>query len=76
MIPPTRDDSGLLFRGPGVSDLADSLGGTPRASGRLALHVLEVLEAMEGATLASGSQRIPDGAVRPEPVAHAVAAAL
>ena len=70
-IPPTRERSDLQVRGHGVSDLVDSLGGAPlRASGAFALHVLEVLEAIEGATLAAGARRIPDAAVRPEPVAR------
>jgi predicted dehydrogenase len=75
VIPPTRDDSPKQFRGHGVSDLVDSLAGAPlRASAQFALHVLEVLEAMERATLADGPQRIADGATRPEPVAQPTAA--
>jgi predicted dehydrogenase len=70
-IGPTRDDSKRQFRGHGVADLVGSLGGAPlRVSGQFALHVLEVLEAIERATLADGAQAIPDAAVRPEPVAH------
>jgi predicted dehydrogenase len=69
VIPPTRDDTPLQVRGHGVSDLVDSLSGAPlRASGQFALHVLEVLEAIERATPAAGAQRIADAAVRPEPV--------
>lgn len=75
VIPPTRDDSARQFRGHGVADLVDSLAGAPlRASGRFALHVLEVLEAIEAATPAAGAGRIPDGAARPEPVARTAAA--
>ena len=71
VIPPTRDDSTVPFRGHGVADLVDSLSGAPlRVSGQFALHVLEVLEAIEGATLAAGPRRIPDAAVRPEPIPH------
>jgi predicted dehydrogenase len=70
VIPPTRDDTPLQFRGHGVSDLVDSLSGAPlRASGQFALHVLDVLEAIEAATFGGGAQPIADGAVRPDPVA-------
>jgi predicted dehydrogenase len=69
-IPPTRDDAPGQFRGHGVADLVASLGGAPlRVSAQFALHVLEVLEAIEGATLGGGARRIADAAVRPEPVA-------
>jgi predicted dehydrogenase len=68
VIPPTRDASERRFRGHGLSDLADALSGGPlRVSGRLALHVLDVLEAMEAATLGAGARRIADPAERPAP---------
>ena len=71
VIGPTRDDSPRQFRGHGVADLVGSLSGAPlRVSGQFALHVLEVLEAIEGATLADGARSIPDAAVRPEPVSR------
>jgi predicted dehydrogenase len=66
VIPPTRDDSEHRFRGHGLSDLADALAGGPlRCSARLALHVLDALEAMEEATLEGGARRIADPAERP-----------
>jgi predicted dehydrogenase len=69
VIGPTRDDNPRQFRGHGVSDLADHLHGAPlRASAAFALHVLEVLEAIEGASLADGPRPISDGAVRPPAV--------
>jgi predicted dehydrogenase len=75
VIAPTRDDSPHQVRGHGVSDLVDSLGGAPlRASGQFALHVLEVLEAMERATPEAGAQHISDAAPRPEPIAAALGA--
>jgi hypothetical protein len=58
-----------MFRGHGVNDLVNSLRGEPlRVSGQFALHVLEVLEAMEQATFAGGVRSIADAAVRPAAV--------
>lgn len=70
VLPPTCATDGKLFRGHGVNDLVESLRGAPlRASGAFALHVLEVLEAIEQATFTSGARTITSAAVRPEAVA-------
>ncbi|KPI11578.1 oxidoreductase domain protein [Actinobacteria bacterium OK074] len=66
VLPPTCTYEYGMFRGHGVNDLVNSLRGEPlRVSGRFALHVLEVLEAMERATFAGGVRTIADAAVRP-----------
>ncbi|OIV38950.1 oxidoreductase [Mangrovactinospora gilvigrisea] len=59
------------FRGAGVADLASHVAsGTPhRASAGFAYHVLEVLEAMEGASLEAGAVKIASAPERPAPAA-------
>jgi predicted dehydrogenase len=62
----------------GVADLARALasGTAPRASGELALHVLEIMEAiLRAADTRSGSEIAP-GAARPAALPEAEAAAL
>jgi predicted dehydrogenase len=68
VIDPTCKPEAGLFRGHGVQDLVESLSGRPhRASAQFALHVLEVLEAMEGATFGSGPIAIENTTERPAP---------
>ncbi|MGW3646023.1 Gfo/Idh/MocA family protein [Streptomyces sp. NPDC000878] len=70
VLPPTCDPAVRLFRGHGVNDLVESLSGEPlRVSGEFALHVLEVLEAIEQSTFAGGVRAIKSTAVQPAPVA-------
>lgn len=58
-----------LLRGIGVADLASSLSGTPlRASGSLALHVLEVIAAVDVSSERSEVVNIASSVERPEPV--------
>jgi hypothetical protein len=50
-----------------VNDLVESLRGAPlRVPGEFALHVLEVLEAIEQSTFAGGVRAITGQTVRPE----------
>ena len=69
VLPPTCDPQVRLFRGHGVNDLVESLGGAPlRVSGEFALHVLDVLEAIEHATFAGGARTIGNLTGQPAPV--------
>jgi predicted dehydrogenase len=66
----TCDPQVRLFRGHGVNDLVESLRGAPlRVSGEFALHVLEVLEAIEQATFAGGVRTIKNLTGQPAPAA-------
>lgn len=58
------------LRGLGLLDLAAAVreGRAPRASAPLALHVLEVLLALEACAEHGGAIRIADGPARPEPL--------
>ncbi|GAB3397222.1 Gfo/Idh/MocA family oxidoreductase [Humibacter soli] len=71
VLPPSgaSDDLGVqLLRGFGVADLVDAIGGEPhRASGALARHVLEVLEAIQTSTATETVVRITSTVDRPEP---------
>ncbi|WOX16162.1 Gfo/Idh/MocA family oxidoreductase [Streptomyces sp. N50] len=70
VIPPTRAPEAGPFRGHGVNDLVESLRGQPlRVPGEFALHVLEVLEAIEQSTFAAGARAITSRAERPAPAA-------
>lgn len=72
VLPPTCDPRVRLFRGHGVNDLVESLRGAPlRVSGEFALHVLEVLAAVEQATFAGGARAITSRTARPAPVVAA-----
>ena len=55
-------------RGIGIADLVDAIGNerTPRASGRLALHVLEVLETLGGSYSDGARRTIQTSVERPE----------
>jgi predicted dehydrogenase len=66
------------YRMLGVADLARSLGDStpPRASGELALHVLEVLEGILEAGASGSAVMLPESAVRPASLSEADAAAL
>lgn len=57
-------------RGLGVIDLAAAIheGRAPRCDGRLALHVLEVLLALQDSAIRGGRNRIESTVARPEPV--------
>jgi predicted dehydrogenase len=56
-------------RGTGVADLVTARPGrTPRASGDLALHVLDVMESLLTATRTGGTVPVTSVAVRPDPV--------
>ncbi|MFB9378446.1 Gfo/Idh/MocA family protein [Kineococcus gynurae] len=71
VLPATRDEGLRPFRGHGVLDLVQALEGAPhRTTGQFALHVLEVLEAMEAATFEKGVQTISETCERPAPVAR------
>jgi predicted dehydrogenase len=66
------------YRMLGVADLAHSLATDtkPRASGELALHVLDILEAIFEASESGSAAIIPAGAVQPMALLEAEAAAL
>lgn len=66
------------YRMLGVADLARALttGAAPRASGDLALHVLEVMEAMLTAAASCSCVEIEVGCERPPALSEADAAAL
>ena len=66
------------YRMLGVADLARALaeGRPARASGALALHVLEVLEGMLEAALSGAAVHLPERNVRPAPLTEIEAASL
>ena len=66
------------YRMLGVADLARSLGnGTaPRASGELALHVLEILEGILRAGETGDTVALPESTIRPASLSEADAATL
>jgi predicted dehydrogenase len=66
------------YRMLGVADLAQALedGRPARASGALALHVLEVLEGMLEASVSGAAVNLPERSVRPAALAETEAAAL
>ncbi len=66
------------YRMLGVADMAHAIvaGSTPRASGDLALHVLEVMEAILEAGQSGRSVDIPEGGARASALPEADAAAL
>ena len=66
------------YRMLGVADLAAAVrtGRAPRASGALALHVLEVLEAILASGDGGGPVRIEDEPPRPAPLPEEEAAAF
>jgi predicted dehydrogenase len=67
------------YRMLGVADFARAIatGGTPRASGALALHVLEIMEAiLASAAQGAGPVTLPATAVRPDALGEDEAAAL
>ena len=74
VLPPVFEPSGdpedmdvQMLRGIGVADLVGSLAGNPhRASGELAHHVLEVLEAIQTSNTASPRVEIQTRVERPE----------
>jgi predicted dehydrogenase len=75
--PPTRPLQ-ANYRCVGVAELASAiLGNTPhRASGRLALHVLEVMTAILDAAAGRGSVQLASGAERPAALSDEAARAL
>ncbi|RCV47965.1 Gfo/Idh/MocA family protein [Marinitenerispora sediminis] len=71
VLPLSRPDTGDagIYRGLGVQDLVGHLAGDAhRASAGLALHVLDVLERLQDATLADGVADIMSSTQRPAPV--------
>ena len=66
------------YRMLGVADMAHAIatGTTPRASGDLALHVLETMEAILEAGKSGRAVTVPDGAARAPALTEAAAAAL
>lgn len=71
VLSPTGDAADMavqMLRGFGVADLVDAIDGAPhRASGMLARHVLEVLEAIETSSRTSTVVEIVSTVERPEP---------
>ncbi len=66
------------YRMLGVAELVRAVaeGRTPRASGALALHVLDVMEAVLDAAVSGGSRTIAVGVERPQPLTEAEASSL
>jgi predicted dehydrogenase len=66
------------YRMLGIADLARSLheGRSPRASGALALHVLEIMAAILDAGASGTARTVGDGNVRPPALSEAEAASL
>jgi predicted dehydrogenase len=66
------------YRMIGVADLANAVatGGRPRASGDLALHVLEIMEAILEAGTTGKAIDIPEGGAQPAALSETEAAAL
>jgi predicted dehydrogenase len=66
------------YRMLGVADFARAVatGGTPRASGALALHVLEIMEGILASAEQGSPVTLPDAAVRPAALGEEEAASL
>jgi predicted dehydrogenase len=66
------------YRMLGVADLADAVatGRRPRASGELALHVLEIMEAILTAADTGQALDLPQDAIRPQSLSEEEAKAL
>ncbi|MEK1850430.1 MAG: Gfo/Idh/MocA family oxidoreductase [Phyllobacterium sp.] len=66
------------YRMIGVADLANAVatGGKPRSSGDLALHVLEIMEAILAAGTTGKAIDIPEGGAQPAALSETEAAAL